>query len=510
MMRKIDSYTIEELKIDGIILMENAAAAVEAAVMDYFAGNDTDMRVMVVCGKGNNGGDGFAVARRLMNCMCDVCVAFFDDEKALKGDCKRNYDIYEKISEACEYNGGFINDIEEFEACIDEYDVIIDALYGFGFKGRLNERDAKIAKIINDSLAYVIAVDVPSGICADTGEYDVCVCADETVTFTGYKPAHLQFDAAEACGKVTSADIGIPPIVSDSIILGETIEKELVRAYLPVRRQNAHKGTCGKVFVVGGSRGMSGAVCMSAASALKSGAGLVTAGIPEGINSVFETKVTEAMSLALNEDENGIIDASEYKRVLDFANGYDSLIIGPGLGRSAGAAGIVHECIKNYTGTLILDADALYALAQDVNILDTSPAEIIITPHYGEMARLTGNDIKYIESNSLKCAREFSDLHGVTVVLKGAYTVIAGDGSVYVNNNCGNPGMATGGSGDVLSGIIGALACTIENKTLGAVCGVYIHALAGDFAAANIGEESLCAGDIINYIGDAFGNIKED
>ncbi len=502
MMRRADSETIEKYGIDGIILMENAAAAIENAVMDYLSLNKTGMRVLALCGKGNNGGDGFAAARRLVQRGLDVTAAFFDDAMQLKGDCKKNYEIYKNLG------GKFVFDIEELEKSIDCYDVVIDALYGFGFHGELEGCDRKIAEIINDSDAYVVAADMPSGVCADEGKCSVCINADETVTFTGYKPAHLQFDAAAVCGKVKVADIGIPKVVCDKFGIGETIEMDFAKKMLPYRGRNAHKGTCGKVFVVGGSRGMSGAVCMSAMSAVRSGAGLVTAGVPQGINDVFEKKVTEAMSIALAEDENGGFAIEACKEIIEFAHKCDTIIIGPGMGRGAGAEYIVRECIKNYDKKLVIDADALYVLSKDVSMLDGAKCDIIITPHYAEMARLTGYDVKYIENNSIECAREFAKNHDVTVVLKGAYTVIASGESVYVNNGAGNPGMATGGSGDVLSGVIGALSGIGDSMAVSAALGVYIHALAGDIAGDCFGEEAMCATDIMNSLGEAFKAIK--
>lgn len=498
-MRMADKEAIDDCKIDGLILMENAAMAIENAVCEYADGRS--LSVLAICGRGNNGGDGFAAARRLMQDRLKVTAAFFGAEAEMTPDCRRNFEIYKNVG------GKIIDAAELFKAQANSFDVIIDALYGFGFHGELCGRDREIAELVNSSGAYVIAADVPSGVCADSGECAFAIRADKTVTFTGLKPSHLQFEAAELCGEITVRDIGIPKYIQDKYGIGETVEAELVQRLLTPRKRNAHKGSCGKIFVLGGSRGMSGAVCMSARAAMRSGAGLVTAGVPSGINGIFEQKVTEAMSVALSEDENGALDASVCGDVLEYAKNNDVLIIGPGMGRGNGAKNVVRECIKNYTGRLIIDADALYALSEDMSVLENSRADIVITPHYAEMARLTGYDTKYIERNSIECARELGEKYNVTVVLKGAYTVTAGKEKIYVNNEVGNAGMATGGSGDVLSGIIGAILCRTDDTVDAAACAVYIHALAGDMAKKHFGEEAMCAEDIIEALGDAFREI---
>ena len=396
-----------------------------------------------------------------------------------------------------------IDDIDEMKKYACTCDVIVDALYGFSFHGSLCNRDKLIAEIINSSNAYVLAVDVPSGVCADAGECEFAVRADKTVTFTGYKLSQLTFPAASYCGEVAVCDIGVPDAIASKFSMGQTIDSDFVKnAFLP-RARNAHKGSCGKVFVVGGSRGMSGAVCMSAYAAMRSGAGLVTAGVPKSINDIFEQKVTEAMSLALDE-ENGELSKNAAAQILAFANNCDTLVIG------AGAAHILRQCLDGYDKNIVIDADALFALSLDISMLDNTKANVIITPHHAEMGRLIGKSADYVEKNAIYCAREFADKHNVTVVLKGAYTVIAGRGQLYVNNAAGNQGMATGGSGDVLGGVIGALLCTINDALTAASCGVYIHALAGDAAKKRFGMRGMLACDIADALPKAFCELLGD
>ncbi len=500
-MKEADTIAIKQYGIDGLVLMENAAGAIKNEILRLE--NIKRERILIVCGRGNNGGDGFAVARRLIDSFDDVCVAFFESESALSHDAAKNYEILKKL------HINIIDDVDKMVKYASACDVIVDALYGFGFRGELCERDKTIVEAINSSGVYVLSVDVPSGVSADEGECNFAVHADKTVTFTGYKIAQLTFPAASYCGEVVVCDIGVPDLISSKLSLGRTIDAEFVKkAFLP-RGRNAHKGSCGKVFVVGGSTGMSGAVCMSAMAAMRSGAGLVTAGVPKGINDIFEKKVTEAMSLAL-EEENGAISKKAAKQILEFARGCDTLVIGPGMGRGEGTEYILRECLATYDKNIIIDADALFALSLDTSILDNTKANVILTPHHAEMGRLVGKDAGYVEKNAMWCAREFACKHNVTVILKGAYTVIAGDGELYVNNNAGNQGMATGGSGDVLGGVIGALACVIDNPTIAAVCGVYIHALAGDVAKEQFGTRGMLAGDISDALPKVFCEFLKD
>lgn len=501
-MRRIDKETIEEYGIDGILLMENAALAIKNEIIKLE--NINKNRALIVCGRGNNGGDGFALARQLLGIFESVKIAFIDDVSKLFGDCKTNYEIAKKLSI------DIISDFEKITEYAKSSDIIVDALYGFGFRAPLSQSDEQLVRLINESDAYVLSVDVPSGVCADTGECACAVCADKTVTFTGYKPAQLMFPAAGFCGEVCIADIGIPPAVINKYEADETIGLNFVSTNMAERKRNSHKGNCGKAFIVGGSRGMSGAVCMSAGAALKSGAGLVTVGLPVGINEIFEKKVTEAMSIALCEQENGIISKDAIDEILAFAQKCDTLVIGPGMGRDESVTYILRECLKNYDKNIIIDADALYALSLDTSVLENTNANVIITPHHAEMGRLILQSPEYVEKNAIKCAKDFANKYDITVVLKGAYTVIASGTKAYINNSAGNQGMATGGSGDVLCGVIASLLHSNEKADVASACAVYIHALAGDMAKQKFGMTSMVAGDILDMLPDAFCKIYKE
>ncbi len=498
-MKALDAQTIDEYGIDGIVLMENAAASVKDEIVSL----ESIKRdcALVVCGRGNNGGDGFALARQLLPVFNTVKIAFFDDASSLKGDCRKNYDIAKKLCIP------IIDNIEEMKSFASKCDVIADALYGFGFKQTLGERDREIVDIINTSKAYIVSVDVPSGVCADEGVCGDTVIANKTVTFTGYKIAQLTFPAAQRCGDVCVKDIGIPQVVTSNYGIGETIDDEFVKGALAKRARNAHKGSCGKVLIVGGSKGMSGAVCMSAYSAMRSGAGLVTAALPSGINDVFEKNVTEAMSVSLPEDDNGIIKKDAADKICELAEGCDTIVIGPGMGRSEDVSYILHQCLLKCDKKIIIDADALYALSHDMEILNKTAAQVVVTPHYAEMGRLIGKSAEYVEQNAMRCAGELAKKYNITVVLKGAYTVIAGDEKLYVNNAAGNHGMATGGSGDVLAGVLSSLISKENDIEKACACGVYIHAIAGDLAKEKYGARVMLAGDIASLLSEAFGMV---
>lgn len=495
-MREIDSEAAG-CGIDGLILMEHAAAALKDEVLCAL-GQERE-GVVVVCGKGNNGGDGFAAAR-LLDVCCDVCIAFFDDETRLSGDAAKNYTIAKGLGIR------IICDINEFEEALGKCGVVVDALYGFGFHGALSERDLEIVNMINRLGKYVIAADMPSGVCADTGECTSAVRAHKTVTFTGYKPAHLLFNAAGFCGETVVADIGIPKKVKEKYAAEETIEKDFVIKNLPRRERDAHKGMCGKVFIIGGSRGMSGAVCLAASAALRSGAGLVTLGVPRGINDIVQQKITEAMTLPLEEDERGVLSYAASDKITDFAQGYDTIVFGPGIGRSTAVEELLRAVLR-LDKRVVIDADGLFALAGDTDMLKNKKAQVVITPHYAEMSRLTGDDTEKIKCSAICTAKSFAKEYGVTVVLKGAYTVVAGSGC-YVNNLAGNEGMATAGSGDVLSGVAGALLCSAADCTVAAACAVYIHALAGDTALRSMGTDGMVSGDIVQALPEAFRLLR--
>ena len=503
-MRAVDKAASETGGIPSIVLMENAAiACVDEMKKDF--GDLTRKRIAVFCGKGNNGGDGFAAARHLHNMGAEVSVYLVCGNE-FKGDAKINFDIIKKMN----VNIDVVSDTENLKYIIRSNDIIIDAIYGTGIHGTVGGISYDVINEINENSKYTLAVDVPSGINSDSGEIcGICVRADKTVTFAAYKVGMLMFPAADFTGKVTVKDISIP----DYIIEGQNIninvtDEEFVRASFPARENNSQKGDYGKVLVIAGSAGMTGAAYLSSQSAVVSGSGLVTLALPKGLNGAMEAKTTEVMTLPVD-DINGHISADASEEILERIDKADAVLIGPGLGRSSDAARVLKNVLSSSKVPVIVDADGINAAAKNMDMLSDCTCPVIFTPHTVEMARLTGLDRDYIEENRLVVSKEFAEEYGVTVILKGHHTIVtASDGEQYINIT-GNPGLATGGSGDVLAGITASLAARGINEAAAAAMAVYIHGKAGDIAKDKYGMESVTASRVMKSIPDALRQILQ-
>lgn len=495
-MRKADRAAVDTGGIPSIVLMENAAIACVREIEKL-----KPKKVGIFCGKGNNGGDGLAIARHLFNKGYDAEV-FLVCGSDFSGDASINYDIAEKtgvhITE--------ITDTEFSEYYISSCDLVVDAIFGTGIRGEIVGIAHEVIDAINLYAKKVLAVDIPSGVDSDTGA--VCSCAvkaDITVTFAAYKIGMFLYPGADFVGKVVLADISIPEYIIELCeIETEVFEKSRAAKLFPKRYENSHKGNYGKIFILGGSKGMTGAPVLAAEAALKSGAGLVTVGIPESLNGIMEIKLTEAMTLPLPE-ENGYLTENALNVVLEQLEKSDVLLIGPGMGRNERTQKLVCEVLLRSKIPTIVDADALFALAKYADILDSCGCNLIFTPHDAEFARFVGNESA--QDGRVQAAKKFAADNGITLVLKGHYTVTTSPGGKQFINMSGNSGMATGGSGDVLAGIIAALLPTIGDETDAAATAVYLHGLAGDLAAEDVGKTSLTAADICKNISRAITNI---
>lgn len=495
-MRKIDK-TAEELGgIPGIVLMENAALACVQTLETMPA---PKKRAGIFCGRGNNGGDGFAIARHLINRGWEVSV-YLVCGTAFVGDALVNYEILSKMGAKIIE----VLDADFLEQEIRLQDVVIDAIFGTGVHGEITGIAADVIHAVNQFADNVLAVDIPSGVNSDTGE--ICGCAvkaDITVTFAAYKLGMFLFPGANCMGKIVVADISIPEyIISGQSFTRYAIDEKLVKKLLPDRQENSQKGDYGKLLIVGGSKGMSGAPAMAAQAALKSGCGLVTVAVPESLHDILETKVTEAMTLPLAE-EDGHFAEDAIEPILEKMQDCDALLFGPGIGRKPCIGRLLEQILRHAKIPVILDADGLYAVAKNPEILDVCRCNLIFTPHAMEMARLLGMDVDAVENSRPVVAEQYAQEKGLTLVLKGKHTIVtAPDGTQYYNRT-GNSGMATGGSGDVLSGMIAAFAARGLEETDAAVLAVYLHGSAGDFAAAQYGKESMTAASIIENIHNA-------
>jgi NAD(P)H-hydrate epimerase len=503
-MREADRRTIEDVGIASLVLMENAGRQVVAAMESSFEDFDS-RRVAVLCGRGNNGGDGFVVARILLERGLEVGVYLLGQAGDVKGDARTNLAVLRNV-------GGDVVEIADAGAWelhgsdVLGSDLVVDALFGTGVNGPLTGLAETIVADLNASDRPVVSIDLPSGLSADTTEVPgPAVDATLTVALAAPKLPLVLPPAEALAGKLMIADIGIP----SSVISGvdgpwvELLTRESVRALIEPRSPDSHKGDYGHVLVVAGSPGRTGAANLTARGALRSGAGLVTVATPRSSAPIVAALGAEYMTLPLAEAADGTLAADALDQLLDFDA--DVLVVGPGLGRSPSAQAVVQALVERSGVPLVLDADAHNAFAAEPARLEgRDSTAIVITPHPGEMARLTGLSTDDVQAHRLDVAREFASTHRVHVVLKGHRTVIASPEGRTTINLTGNPGMATAGTGDVLAGMIGAWLGQLLDPDAAIRIAVYLHGVAGDQAAADEGEVALIAGDIADRLGDAF------
>ncbi len=473
-MRTLEKNTFD-FGLSSIAVMETAAAAVSGFILKKFG----ICSVTAVCGKGNNGGDGLACARQLFAAGCRVTVVLAMGEPQTP-DARTNLEILKKTGVV------FSDKIPQ------DTDVIVDAVFGIGINGGAV---LDIIDEINSSGKFVVSADIPSGINSDTGAVSgKAVCADATITF-GYKKIGLtQYPAKKYCGEIIVA-----PISLIGSIPFDTFELVCPPAICDMD-EDSHKGSNGRLLVIAGSKGMTGAAYLACTAALRCGCGLVTLAVPENLNPIMEVKLTEAMTYPLDCCDRITYDAFEK---IDLSP-YDCIVIGPGLGESGEVCKIVQHLIKENI-PLVIDADGINSIKTNIDILKDGK-NIILTPHPGEFARLLGISIQEVQQNRISLARKFAKEYGVTLVLKGAGTVIAEKDGRCLINTTGNCGMATGGSGDVLAGMIGAFSAReLENA---ATLGVYLHGLAGDIARKRLCAESMLPTDITDMITEALQKIR--
>jgi NAD(P)H-hydrate epimerase len=502
-MREADRRTIEDIGIPSLVLMENAGRQVVAAMESFFQ-DLSDRRVAIVGGTGNNGGDGFVVARTLHQRGVDVSVFVVGQVSEIKGDARINLEILGRLGITVVE----VADEGQWELHFSEisgHDLIVDALFGTGLKSALSGIYETVIADINASAIPVVAVDLPSGLSADTSDLiGDCIEATVTVTLGAPKLPLILPPAEEKSGEVVIADIGIPAGVFDGLE-GPRVElmtRDHIRTLITPRAADAHKGDFGRVLIVAGSRGKTGAAVLAAEGALRSGAGLVTVASPRCCTPIVAAHSPEYMTESLEETIDGTVDfaASDYVLALSA----DVMAVGPGLGRGQAVGTFVRELLDKSEIPLVLDADALNAVADEpASLVGRDGRDVIITPHPGEMARLVGCSVDDVQADRLGIALDFARSHRVYVVLKGYRTLVATpDGKVFVNPT-GSPGMATGGTGDVLAGMLAAWLAQILDAEAACRLAVYLHGAAGELADADEGEVSMIAGDLVNHIGDA-------
>jgi ADP-dependent NAD(P)H-hydrate dehydratase / NAD(P)H-hydrate epimerase len=498
-MKSIDGRAIANFGIPGAVLMENAASAILVEMERFFDGL-AGLKIGVICGKGNNGGDGLALARRLRNRGVAVRVVLLAPFAALAGDAQLNLGILRKVDVEVlpDATPASLADILAWS------DILVDAVLGVGITSALTGDYLQAVRMINASGRPVVAVDIPTGVNADTGEVmGEAVMADLTITMALPKRGIVLHPGATHAGVVRVVDISIPieAVEQENVDLS-LLDSGFAWGLLGRRKPDAHKGDFGHLMIIAGSPGKAGAAVMAARGALRVGPGLVTVAAPKGIVPIIQ-QVAEAMCIPADESVAGALGSAAVKTLLRASATMTACAIGPGLSTDPETVQTVRHLVEKLAIPAVIDADGLNALAGSLDILKKARAPLVLTPHPGEMARLLGVSSSEVQKNRIDLAAEFAAEHKVTLVLKGAGTVVAtSDGSLFVNST-GNPGMATGGTGDVLTGMIGGLLARGYAAAQAACLGVYLHGLAGDLAAKEKGETAMIAGDVIDKIPEA-------
>jgi NAD(P)H-hydrate epimerase len=502
-MREADRRTIDDIGIPSVVLMENAGRQAVAAMEAAFEGI-AHSRVGVLCGRGNNGGDGFVVARTLVQRGIETIVFLLGSVSEVRGDARINLEILGRlgltvveIANAQEWELHFTE--------VSECDLLVDAMLGTGFNGPIKGLLETVIADVNDLSVPVVAIDLPTGLSADSHETDGnAVVAAMTVTLAAPKIPLVLPPADKHAGDLVIADIGIPLPVIDEIEgpYVELLTRDRMRELISVRAPESHKGDFGRVLIVAGSTGKTGAAHLAALGALRAGAGLVTVATPRSCVPIIAAMAAEYMTVGLDETPEGTIDFAGLDRVLEFEA--DVIAVGPGLGTEPSTAAFVQGLVERAGVPLVLDADALNVFSDDPDrLIARDGVEMVITPHPGEMARLTSRTVEAVQRDRLSVARDFASGHRLHVVLKGHRTIIAGPENRAFINLTGNAGMATGGTGDLLTGMIAAWFAQLLDPEAACKIAVYLHGAAGDLAESDEGEVSLIASDLISRLGEA-------
>ncbi|NLO99731.1 MAG: NAD(P)H-hydrate dehydratase [Clostridiaceae bacterium] len=502
-MKTIDEIAINTLGIPGIVLMENAAIQTAFKASSMLEGKE-EPNITVIAGNGNNGGDALAVTRHLLTMGYAVSVFSMTDVDELLGDAYTNGRILKNIGVTIPVISEK-EDLERLKVACRNSDLVIDGLFGTGLNRFVKGIWSDVIDIINTFSPKVLSIDIPSGIDGLSGKVmGNAVKADATVTFYLPKVGMVQHPGASFLGELSVADIGIPYALSENIETARLSEKNDIKKLLPLRPANGHKGTFGKLLVFAGSESMTGAAYLSALSAYRTGSGFVRLAVPHSCISTLSILLPEAVFAGLA-GYSGIKFNEYIKKLIDDA---DAVLIGPGLSRTDDALSLMEAVVENCNKPLVIDADALNILSVERSLLERLRCETVITPHPVEMSRLTEKSVSEIQEDRINIAKNFADEFGLTVVLKGAGTVIvANDGRTSVNPT-GNQGMATAGSGDVLAGVITSLLGQGLSTYDAAVTGVYLHGLAGDIAAADKGAAGVMASDIADNIPKAIIHVQ--
>jgi len=503
-MRALDNSAINNYSVPSLELMENAGRLTVEVIIDRY-GDPLGKQVVIFVGPGNNGGDGLVIARLLATRLARPVVFLLLPSDKLKGDSAHNYsrllELPIEIIEATDEKN-----LHEAAAKLANCMIVVDGIFGTGLTREITGIFAEAIRTINKAACPVVAVDIPSGINTDSGDpLGICVQADITVTFGQAKVGQVIHPGRECTGFLEVVDIGIPEkAVLEADIRLELLEND-VGKWLPVRVPTAHKGSFGHLLIVAGSIGKTGAALLCGSGGLRSGTGLITLCIPYELNNIIESGLWEAMTVPLQSAAQGILSIEDYTVIRQSLQGKQALVVGPGIGTAKETAELIEKLYCKIEAPLLVDADGLNILAAETTLLNNAPGQRILTPHPGEMARLTGLTTSTILKNRLAITKEFATKHNVHVVLKGADTLVCDPKGNMAINPTGNPGMAAGGMGDVLAGLIGGFLAQGLSPWKACCLGVYSHGMAGDRLA-----EQTSSGYLASELADQIPFVLED
>lgn len=479
-------------------LMQRAGDRAAEEIIEAYQLDSTPKRTVVLCGEGKNGGDGFVIARRFFLSGCPVAIVLAKKRPAIPEPAE----MLKKAEALGIALLSFEEAQEEASLALIEADVVVDCVFGIGFHGVADEYFSRLFRMVNSTKGKVASVDAPSGLNCDTGKVEgECVRADLTIAITALKVGHVTTPGSDYCGQLRVISIDLPgSCLTEAGYTLKTIEKDEVRALLPGRRKSAHKGDFGRVLSICGSRGMPGAAALAATGAVRAGAGLVTCVIPKSAYIPLASHLVEPTFCSLPENEKGTLNAAAMPRILEQMDAASVILLGCGLGHNADTEYLVDQVLHLSKCPVVLDADGINALGSHIDILKAVNVPVILTPHPGELGRLLGLTAAEVQANRIRLARQFVEDYPVTLALKGSGTLVAGRHEDLYVNTTGNPGMARGGSGDLLAGMIAGLLAQGLTPFDAARAAVYLHGLAGDSAAGSLSQRGMTPSDMAELL----------